>query len=429
MKTELVDVSETRRNLVVEIPSEVVAQEIDKVTARYGKQARLPGFRPGKVPSKVVRQRFRGQILQDAAEHLIGHAVQDALSERGVEPVETPDIRDLKVEEGQPLTFTASFDVVPSFDPGDGRDIEVRRPPVVVEDEAIGHALERLRQRAARSESIEGGAVESGHTVVLDLKRGGTDKAGVAGPEESHDKVSIELGAPANPPGFDDALLGMTVDETRAFTLTYPDDYAVAELAGGSVAYTATLREIKKRVVPALDDEFAKDLGEFDSLDALRARVRADLEAEAAEAADRQVRTDVLKKLAARVPFPVPPALVDREVDRRVEDFARRLMDQRIDPRQANIDWAAFREGQKEPAEDAVKSAMALDELARRRTVTVTDEDIDRELERYAESTGRSVAALRARLQQDGELPRFTASVRRDRALALVLSQARVITV
>jgi trigger factor len=427
MKSELVDVNETRRNLVVEIPRETVDREIDKVTARYGRSARLPGFRPGKVPSRVVRQRFRGQILQDAAEHLIGHAVQDALTERGVEPVETPDIRDLKVEEGQPLTFTASFDVVPSFDPGDGREIEVRKPPVQVEDEAIGHALERLRQRAARSETVEG-VVEAGHTVVVDLVRRGTGKDGAVGPEEKHDKVSIELGTPANPPGFDDALLGMAVGETRTFALAYPDDYAVKELAGGTVDYTATLRELKRRVVPALDDEFAKDLGEFDSLESLRARVRADLEAEAAEAADRQVRADLLKKLAARVPFAVPPALVDREVDRRVEEFARRLMDQRIDPRQANIDWAAFREGQTEPATDAVKSAMVLDEIARRGAVTVTDEDVDAELQRYADSTGRAVAALRARLQQDGELPRFAASLRRDKALAQVMSQVRIVT-
>jgi trigger factor len=156
--------------------------------------------------------------------------------------------------------------------------------------------------------------------------------------------------------------------------------------------------------------------------------VRADLEAEAKEAADRQVRADVLKKLAARVPFTVPTALVDREVDRRVEDFARRLMDQRIDPRQTNIDWAAFRDGQKEPAADAVKSAMVLDELARRGGVTVSEEDVDAELQHYAESTGRSVAALRARLQQDGELPRFLASLRRDKALATVMSQVRVVT-
>jgi trigger factor len=128
------------------------------------------------------------------------------------------------------------------------------------------------------------------------------------------------------------------------------------------------------------------------------------------------------------VPFTVPPALVDREVDRRVEDFARRLMDQRIDPRQTNIDWAAFREGQKEPATEAVKSAMALDELARRDAVVVTDEDVDAELQRYADSSGRSVAALRARLQQDGELPRFAATLRRDKALARVLSQVRIVT-
>jgi trigger factor len=428
MKAELVDVSETRRNLVVEIPRDVVDREIDKVTAKYGRTVRLPGFRPGKAPSRVVRQRFRGQILQDAAEHLIGHAVQEALKERAVDPIETPDIRDVKVEEGQPLTFTASFDIVPSFEPGDGRDIEVRRSPAVVEDEAVAHALERLRQRAARSEGIDGGLVESGHTVVLDLVRRGRDKAGVEGREERHEHVSIELGTPANPPGFDAEVLGMAAGETRSFTITYPDDYAVPELAGGSVAYTVTLKEIKRRVVPDLDDEFAKDLGEFDSLDALRARVRADLEAEATEASDRQVRAEVLKKLAARVPFPVPPALVDREVDRRVEEFARRLMDQRIDPRQTNIDWAAFREGQKEPSIDAVKSAMVLDELARRGVVQVTEADVDQELEQYAQSAGRSVAALRARLQQDGEWPRLLANLRREKALAYVLSQARIVT-
>ncbi len=141
----------------------------------------------------------------------------------------------------------------------------------------------------------------------------------------------------------------------------------IADLAGTTLDCTVTVHEIKRRVVPALDDEFAKDLGEFESLDALRARVRADLEAEATESADRQVRSDLMKKLAERVPFAVPPTLIDHEVERRMQDFARRLMDQRIDPRQTNIDWAAFRQAQQEPATESVKSAMALDEIAQAR--------------------------------------------------------------
>jgi trigger factor len=429
MKTELVDVSETRKNLVVEIPTDTVDAEIGRVTARYGKAAKLPGFRPGKVPAKVVKQRFRGQILQDAAEHLVGHAVEDALTERGVQPVDTPDIQNLVIQEGQPLTFTASFDVVPSFDPGDLSTIELRRQPVVVDGETVDQSLERLRERAARFEPVDGPSVEAGHTAVVDLVRQGTDKDGRRDDEDRHQQVSIELGAPANPPGFDDQVLGMAVGETKSFTLTYPNDYSKADLAGSTVDYTVTVKEIKRRVVPTLDDEFAKDVGDFESLEALRAHVRADLEAEAAEASDRQLRNDLLKKLAERVPFTVPPSLIDREVDRRVQDFARRLMDQRIDPRQTNIDWAAFREGQREPATDSVKSAMALDEIARRESMTVTDEDLEAEFAKYAEGTGRSAAAVRARLQQDGELPRLAAGLRREKAVGWALGKARIVTI
>ncbi len=429
MKTELVDVSETRRNLRVEIPTEKVDEEIGRIAARYGKSVRLPGFRPGRIPSKVVRQRFRGEILKDAAEHLVGHAIEDALAERGVQPVETPDISDLSVHEGQPLTFTASFDVVPPFDPGDVSTIELRRPPVVVEDDDVRQTLERLRQRAARFEPVDDGALETGLTAVVKLSRQGTDKDGKQGEVDSHDQVSIEIGAASNPPGFDEQVAGMRPGDTRSFTITYPNDYANAELAGGTVDYTVTLQEIKKRIVPALDDELAKDLGEFESLEALRTRVREDLEAEAAEGADAQVRNDLMKKLAERVPFAVPASLVDRETDRRIQEFARRLLDQQVDPRQANIDWGAFRDAQRESAAEAVKGAMTLDELARRESISVTEEDLEAELARYAEGTGRTAAAVRARLEQDGELPRLAAGLRREKTVAWALGRARVVTI
>ena len=429
MKTELVDVSETRKNLVVEIPTDKVDAEITRVTTRYSKQARLPGFRPGKVPAKVVLQRFKGQILQDAAEHLVGHAVQDALAEHGVQPVEQPSIQDLSVHEGQPLKFTATFDVVPAFDPGDLSEIELRKQPVVVDEDAVNQALERLRERAARFEPVDGTAVEAGHTVVIDLVRQSTDKDGTKAPEDKHQQASIEMGAATNPPGFDEQVIGMSVGETKSFTLTYPNDYSDAGLAGSTLECTVTVHEIKRRVVPALDDEFAKDLGEFESLEALRTRVRSDLEAEATESADRQVRSDLMKKLAERVPFAVPPTLIDHEVERRMQDFARRLMDQRIDPRQVNIDWAAFRQGQQDPATESVKSAMALDEIAKREALTVTEDDLAAELDRYAEGTGRSAASIRARLEQDGELPRLAAGLRREKAVTWALGKAKIVSI
>src|SRR6188474_349768 len=164
VKTEFIDVSDTRKNLVVEIPSTVVDAEIDKVARDYSRAARIPGFRPGKVPAKVVRQRFRDQILHDVAHGLIPRAVDEALRERGVEPVDTPDIKDVLVEEGQPLKFTANFETVPAFDPGDYSALKLRRPKAAVEDSAVEQALERLRQRAARYEPAEGRPVDAGDT-------------------------------------------------------------------------------------------------------------------------------------------------------------------------------------------------------------------------------------------------------------------------
>jgi trigger factor len=426
MKAELVDVNETRRDLTIEVPTEVVNEAIGHAAAKLGKQARIPGFRPGKVPSNVIRQRFKPQIMQDVAEHLISKAVGDALSEKGVEPIATPDIKDLVLEEGKPLTFKASFDVVPSFDPGDLSTIEATEPSRAVEDAAVNQSLERLRERNARYEAVETGIVEAGHTVVVGLERQGTDKDGKPGEVDKHEQVNIELGAPSNPPGFDAEVIGMTPGSNKSFTITYPDDYTIPELAGGKVNYTVNLKEIKKRVVPALDDELAKDLGDFASLDELRTRIREDLEHEAMHAAERQLRQDVMKQLATRVPFAVPPALVEREIDRRLEDFARRLMEQRIDPRQANIDWNAFREGQRTPATEAVASAIVLDEIARREQIEVSNEEMDAELQRYADQTGHNLPSIRARLQKDGELGRLAAGLRREKAVAHVLSKAQI---
>ncbi len=427
MKTELVDVNETRRHLVVEIPTTEVESAIDRVTREYTKSARLPGFRPGKVPTTVVRQRFRAQILHDVAHDLIPRTIDQVLSAKGVEPVDTPDVKDVVVEEGKPLSFTASFDVVPPFDPGDFSDIQLRRSAVAVDDDAVQATLDRLRDRAARFEPVEGG-VGDGHTLVIDLQRQTTAGDGVVAAPDKHEKVSIDIGAPANPPGFDEKVTGMTVGETRAFTLDYPADYAVAELAGTSVAYTVTLNELRRRVVPALDDEFAKDLGEdLDSLDALRARVRGDLEAESRDASERQLRADLLKQLAKRLPFPVPGALVDREVDRRVEEFARRLMSQQIDPRRTNIDWASFRQGQREPAQESVASALVLDQIARRDGIDVTTADLDAEVERYAERAGLTAPAVRARLEQEDGLGRMQVGMRREQAVNAVLGRVQVV--
>src|SRR5438093_8931271 len=173
MKTEFVDVNETRKNVRVEISTDVVNAEIDRIARDYSRKVRIPGFRPGKAPARVIKQRYKDQILHDVAHDLIPRAVDDALRERGVEPVDTPDVRDVTLEEGHPLTFTASFDTLPPFDPGDLSTIKIQRPTVAIDEEAVNGALQRLRDRAARFEPVEGRGVDHGDTVVLDLERVG----------------------------------------------------------------------------------------------------------------------------------------------------------------------------------------------------------------------------------------------------------------
>jgi trigger factor len=421
MKTDLVDVSETRKNLRVEIPSEVVAAQIDRVARDYSRKARVPGFRPGKVPARVIKQRFRDQILHDVAHDLIPPAIDEALRQQGVEAVDTPDVREVSLEEGRALVFTASFDTLPAFEPGDLSTLSLRRPSSRVEEGPVDQALERLRVRAARHEGIEGRGAAEGDTVMLDLVR--TDASGES---ETHSDVGVEIGGKANPPGFDEQLLGLEPGAAKTFEVRYPADYAVAELAGTAVTYAVTVKGLTRRVLPALDDEFAKDLGEFETLDALRARVREDLEHEARHAADRELRSALMAQLAARVPFELPDSLVAREVDRRLEDFARRLLEQQVDPRRAGIDWTAFRESQRAAARDAVASTIVLDEVARREGLTATDDEVAHEVERYAARTGRTPAAVRATLEKEGGLSRVYAGLRREKAIDFVLARARI---
>jgi len=428
MKTEFVDVNETRKNVRVEIPTDVVTAEIDRIARDYSRKARIPGFRPGKAPARVIKQRFKDQILHDVAHDLIPRAMDDALRERGVEAVDAPDIRDVNVEEGQPLTFTATFDTLPPFEPGDYSTVTLKRASTHVEDEAVDLAMQRLRERAARFEPVEGRGVDHGDTVVVDLERHAMTTGEGATPEaagaETHTDVSVELGAKANPPGFDEQLLGLEPGATKTFTLHYPSDYAITELADTDVTYTVRVKSLKRRVLPALDDELAKDLGEFETLDALRARVREDLEHEARHAAERDTRAELMKQLATRVPFEIPASLVEREIDRRLEDFARRLIDQQIDPRQAGVDWNAFRESQREVAREAVASALVLDELSRHEKLDATDEEVEQEIERFAARTGRAAAAVRAGLEKEGGLSRVRAGLRREKAVDFVMSRA-----
>jgi trigger factor len=433
MKTEFTDVSETRKHVTFEVPADVVDSEITRMTEAYGRSARVPGFRKGKVPARIVRQRFKEQILQDVAQDLIPRLVGTAIRERGLEPITPPDVRDVVLAEGQPLTFLAEFETLPPIDPGDYVGLSLTRPPAVLEVGAVDRALDTLQERHARWHPVEDRPAESGDTLLVDLTRQRRarlitipgETPAEDGEPESLENVSVELGAATNPPGFDEPLIGAGAGDERAFTVTYPADYQTVELQNATVHYRVQVKGIRRRELLPLDDDFAKEVSDTETLEALRDRIREDLQHQAEHEAEHEVRHALLQQLATRLPSP-PDVLVDQEIDRRLEEFVRRMVEQGVDPAQLNLDWRQFRERQRAAALDTVRSTLVLDEIARREGIGATDEDLAGEIEQFAARAGGGADAIRARLEQEGALPRIRAGIRREKTVTWLLERAQI---
>jgi trigger factor len=440
MKVELSEPSETRKHLSFEVPPDVVTAEIDRVATSYARSARVPGFRAGKVPTGVVKQRYRDQILYDVAHDLIPRLVGEALKERQLAPVATPDIRDVVLEDGKPLTFLADFEILPTIDPGVYTGLALRKQPAVLEVGAVDHALEHLQQRAARWHPVEDRPAELGDTLLVDVVRTPKQRMielpGQAPPPlekledlkpETLKNVSIELGATANPPGFDAHLVGTVAKDARTFDVTYPPDYATEELRSRTMEFAITVHAVRRRELLPIDDDFAKEVSELSTLTELRDRVKADLQHEAEHEAEHKMRHELLRQLSSRMRT-APDVLVEQEIDRRMEEFVRRLMDQGVDPMKAGIDWKDFRERQRAQADETVRSTLVLDDIARRESIEATDDDVAAEIEKYAERSGRTAQAVRAGLEKENGLARVQGGVRREKTVAWLIDKATIVT-
>ena len=428
MKSGITELSETRRRLDVEIPAAEVDAAIDRLARRHRGRARVPGFRPGKVPMRIVRQRFKEDILRDAAGDLVPAAVESALQEHGVSTVDTPDVREISIDEGEPLTFHALFEVMPSITALDYDALTLRRRPVTPDAGAEERALEQLRRRASRAVPVTDRPLETGDVATLDLSRRAEGGGEGVRLDEPPQRATVELGSEGNPPGFDDELVGLSVGDSKTFELTYPEGSAPAELAGRRVTHEVTVRGHHRVELPDVDDAFAKSVGDFESVEALKGRIADDLRREAEIETRRGVRRDLLRQLAARLTAEVPDALVEREIARRLEQVAAAMAQQGMDPRSANVDWNALREEQRGPALEAVRASLVLDEVARREDVGVGDEDVEQEVARHAERLGQTPAAVRARLDRDGGVDRLAETLRREKAIDLLLSRATIVT-
>jgi len=422
LKVDYVEESSVRKALAFEVDSEQVQAEIDARAKQLARRVKLPGFRPGKVPLEVVKKRFKDEILGEAAEAIVNKVVFDELDGRGLKPLAPPRVEEVKLEEGQPMSFRAVFETLPLVELPDWKGLRLTARGPAVTDADVQQEIDRLREEAARYDAVEEDrATVAGDFVLLDLVWQPTD-GGKGGRDEN---ALIEIGNEGNHKDMNAGLEGLRLGVTKDIEVAWGEDAAPA-IAGKTVRYTVTLKAIKNKVVPERDDEFAKDLGEFDSLAALEAKVRTQLEAAEERRSDREVKAGLVEALVAKAAFEVPEALIERHMSARTESLARGLAYQGLDPRKVGVDWKRYRESTREDSVKAARADILLDEIARREGIEVRDAEVDAELARISERSGRSREQVRAQMTKEGDLGALAARIREEKTLDLLKSNASI---
>jgi trigger factor len=421
MKIDLTDVSPVRKEMSVEVPVEDVEREKDSLLKSYRAKARIPGFRPGKAPIDVVRKRFKKELEEDIRERVVSSSFVKAAREKGLQPLGDPALDDVSHEDGKPLTFKTTFEVMPEIEPKGFDEIEVTGQVADVKDEDVQEALEQLQKSRVQLVAEEGRLAEQGDVVYIKVT-GTPDE----GEPFSQERLPIEIGAENNIKQFNEKLVGAGVGGKLEFPVEYPKSYGAENLAGRRVEYAVEVLEVKKPVLPALDDEFAKDLGDFDDLEALKVKIREDLEGRKKHESDMAIRQSVLDKVLIKNPVVLPDVLVEREIHRRLEELVRNMYMQGVDPEKEKIDWVDVRKKQEEPARKAVHARLILDAVARKEEVTIEAKELDERIQEDAKQMGQSPEALRAKLKEHHGTEALKAQMVREKALDYLTSVANI---
>ncbi|PYT18854.1 MAG: trigger factor [Acidobacteria bacterium] len=409
-----------KHSLEITVPVAEVEQETQRVVAEIQKKVKLPGFRPGKAPVGLVKQRFAGDIRQDVLEKLVPRFFRQKVEKDNLQVVGTPDITDVHFHSGEPLTFKAEFEVAPSIELKEYRGLVVNYTDPEVTDTDVDQRLEEIRDQKAEYVNEEPRPLADGDYAVVSLE----SLAGVA-EKVSQDELMLKIGDESTLSAFTENLRGAAPEESREFDVTYPEDYERKTLAGRTVRFRATVKAVRRKELPELNDEFAKDLGDYQNLDELKNAVRTAILREREHKAQEDAKHQLLDKLVDMHDFPVPQAYIDRQVGINVENQLRTLAAQGIDPRSIKLDWQKVRESQKDRAGRDVKASLLLDRIADREAIGATQEEVDREVQRVARQQREAVAMVRAKLQKEGALARIAGHIRTEKTLNFLFEHAR----
>ncbi|HKG12196.1 MAG TPA: trigger factor [Pyrinomonadaceae bacterium] len=430
MKTEVVDASETRKELKIEIEAEEVRAEFERVTQEYARAATVPGFRKGNAPVSVVRTRFKKDIQGDVLKRLVPEAVEHAITESGLNVIGQPDVHldneGLDKFGQEAISLHAHVEVMPDVALGEYKGLEAARRTRPVNDEEVERVIENLREASASLQPVEDRASEEGDTVTVDIQG-----RYVEPPEDEDINVSdvdIVLGGEGVLHEFTEQLKGVRPDEAKTFTVAYPADFNAQGLAGKTVEYTATVTAVRRKETPELDDEWVTSLGEEEvgNVEQLRARVRENLSKNAEHESEHRLRDEVLSALIERHRFEVPETIVSYQANQILQSMIRDMMSRGMDPRTQEINWEAMREMVRDRAGDDVRGSMLLERVAEAENIDVTDEEVEAEIQSMAEGSRQSVEQVRAALTKQGGERSIADRLRNRKALDFLVQNAKV---
>ena len=410
-----------RHELEVSVGILEMAAATEVVLARIQAKAQLPGFRPGKAPLSVIRSRFGSEIQQDALEEVIPKALDKRFAEDKLRVVGQPNISEVKMEPNQPLSFKVSFEVHPEFELGEYKGLEVEYEDPQVSEQDVSDRLEQLLESKAEYVNIDPRPAESGDYVVVGLE----SADGLEGEPMKNPEMTLKLDDADTIPAFSEGIVGMSPGETKDIAVSYPEDYGEVRLLGKTVTFDVELKFIRRKEVPLLDDDFAKSMGDFRTLDEFKEQVKASIHAERQYRAQDEAKNKLLEKLALTHEFAVPDTYVERQLRIQLESYGRSLQMQGIDPKQLNFDMDKFRESQTERAIRDVRATLLLDRISEVEAVSVGNDEVDREVHRLARQQREPVAAVRLKLEKDDGLDRIANRIRTDKTISLLFEQAR----
>ena len=427
MSTTVEKIASNKVKLSFDIDSAKFDEAMGKAYLKVRNQVTIPGFRKGKAPRKMIENMYGEGVFYDEAFELIFDEVYGpAVDENKIEVVDRPEIEIQEIGAGKNLKFTCEVFVKPDVTLGEYKGVSVKKETTVVSDVEVDARVEEERNKQATEIQVEDRAVAEGDTVNLDYA-GTVDGVAFAG--GTAQDQTLKIGSGSFIPGFEEQMIGMNIGEEKDLQVTFPEKYHAEELAGKAAVFHVKVNSITETQLPALDDDFAKDISEFDTLEEYKADIRAKLEAQAAEKDNNNFTNAVIEKVLENATVEIPEAMIERQIDSMMRDFEYRLMGNglKLDDflKYTGSDMKAFRENYRGQAEKSVKAHLVLEAIEKAEAIDATQEQIDKQLEAFAAQTGKTVEEFKASLSES-DIAYFKADAIRDNCVKFLADNANI---